>query len=649
MIARTVIENVASALSDNHGVKVIFRGGECHTNGKTIVLPSLPDKLPGPLVEMIRGYLDHEVAHILFSDFRLLKKATEIGRKDKSHLKFVFNAVEDIRIELKMAEVYKGSGINFKKSRDLSIEKLKERLSAADSDPILKAMLFFIVVAQTGWDHPFVIEYGDDIMPLLEHLADEIEASKHLPDCKAALSLAEKILTKIDTFMETPPPMPKGKKPKMGGTPKPDAPVGDTPEAGGDAKVESSEGTPGGSASSEDETSDPAGSGTEDESGETTSDEDEDKTASEKSDEAEEPEAEPDKTASEDEDDVELEETSSEDEELEDEDEEIEDPHKELKERIKESLDSPKEKKLPGMEESISEEAGKMTGWRPYSTEKDTFDPHPEGKIDQYNELSRSLNGVVTTLRGRLSRILLSQKRSKWAGGKMKGIINPCQLHQIITKTSDAVYRIHKDGIKMNTAVSILVDLSGSMGHEGKIRTARETTTLLAETLKRIGIPFEILGFSGDHSDFSRKMPYHDRAGFSGRWGSLDMYYFKTFDENFGQIQKQRIAGMTAHHQNYDGDSVMFAAKRLKQRPERKKILFVLSDGEPAAACCDATDVRDHLHQVATELDADPSLTLVAFGMLTDAPAKYYQNHIVVNDIASFPETLMQKLYKQLV
>jgi cobalamin biosynthesis protein CobT len=198
----------------------------------------------------------------------------------------------------------------------------------------------------------------------------------------------------------------------------------------------------------------------------------------------------------------------------------------------------------------------------------------------------------------------------------------------------------------MNTAISILIDLSGSMGVE-KTAIARRTTILLAETLTRINTPFEILGFSGDLSSAGRPST-EDRSRFA-RWGTLDMFYFKTFDENYGREQKERIAGMQAHAENYDGESVMFAAKRLQARPELKKILFVLSDGAPAASACDYGALRPHLTKVIKDLEKDPRLTVVGFGMLTDAPKKFYRHHVLVDNLEKFPEVLMSNLYKQLV
>ncbi len=657
MIARSVVENIAAALTKNHNLKVFFRGSDCFATKTMIVLPSLPKTLPGKLVEMIRGYLDHEVGHIVFTDFNIVEKAAREGSKDKNALKFVLNCVEDIYVERKMALVYRGCGVNFDKSRDYTTEKLKKRWEDLrekgtdldeGEDPVLRTLIFFIYICQVGWTDPFVEEYASDIMPLLEHLEPEIEAAKLIESTKESYDLAKKILKKIETFSIPEPILPsfdaKGSS------------AGDGSSAGGsdssshvdgDAYVPDSEPddtdsllppvpAKDGDKKSEDKKPDDEKSDDEDD------DEDEDEPLVGKPDPIKiESDKDEDSDGDKDEDDDEDEDAPGD---SDDSDEKEKEDLEKLRERLRESLASDKERFIPSMKDDISEESKKVKGYRPYSTEKDVFKPHPLGKLEVYNAISEELNGIVTTLRGRLSRILLSQKRSRWDGNKRKGILNPSQLHQVVAKTSESVYRVRKDGIKLSTAVSILIDLSGSMG--SKIRITRETAILLSETLNRIYIPFEMLGFSGDHASIKSKDI--DRKLFS-RWGSLDMYYFKSFEENYGREQKERIAGLHAHRENYDGESVLFAANRLLARPERKKILFVLSDGAPCAALCAGSEkLAQHLKSVVKELEKKPGLTLFGFGMLTDAPKRFYTNHILVNNLSKFPEVLMANLYKQL-
>lgn len=168
----------------------------------------------------------------------------------------------------------------------------------------------------------------------------------------------------------------------------------------------------------------------------------------------------------------------------------------------------------------------------------------------------------------------------------------------------------------------------------------------MAETLNLANIPFEVLGFSGDKTYSSTRSG--DRTRFS-RYGSLDMYYFKMFNEGLSQIQKKRIGSMRAMQQNYDGESVRFAANRLLMREERKKVMFVLSDGSPSASHCDYSSLCPHLKQVCKELEKVPDFHLCAFGIQTEAPKKFYRNYVLIDDLKDLPKVLMEKLSKAIL
>ena len=60
---------LARTLTERFGVDVICRGDNAYTNGKVIVLPSLPEPMSSPLERMVVGFLDHEMGHVAFSDF----------------------------------------------------------------------------------------------------------------------------------------------------------------------------------------------------------------------------------------------------------------------------------------------------------------------------------------------------------------------------------------------------------------------------------------------------------------------------------------------------------------------------------------------------------------------------------------------------
>ncbi|WP_444679560.1 hypothetical protein [Halomonas sp. E19] len=100
---RRTIENalpiVAAAYGRKFGVKVKIGQDMAYTDGKSIVVPNIPEDWPHK--DALWGYLAHEAAHIRFTDF-----SVDMG---KGTLKHLLNIVEDARIEREMIAIYPGT------------------------------------------------------------------------------------------------------------------------------------------------------------------------------------------------------------------------------------------------------------------------------------------------------------------------------------------------------------------------------------------------------------------------------------------------------------------------------------------------------------------------------------------------------------
>ncbi len=129
--------------------------------------------------------------------------------------------------------------------------------------------------------------------------------------------------------------------------------------------------------------------------------------------------------------------------------------------------------------------------------------------------------------------------------------------------TSARIFDKRRDPAKLkNAAVVLLVDLSGSM--EGaKEEQARKTAITMAEALTACAIPYYIIGF---HADIGADA-VHD--------------HYVTWANK--RAEREALITMEANGNNFDGYSIRYAAELLKKRSEDNKILFVISDGQPAA------------------------------------------------------------------
>ncbi len=137
------IPMLASALSNKYGVEVEIGGETACTDSNTIYLPSLPIDCDEDFLGFLRGYLDHESAHIRYSDFDLLAKA---------HLsdfeKYIWNCIEDWRIEKKMSSHFNGCKYNFQ----WLIKKIFVKARKDNNKNIQQKVASWLLISIRSWD-----------------------------------------------------------------------------------------------------------------------------------------------------------------------------------------------------------------------------------------------------------------------------------------------------------------------------------------------------------------------------------------------------------------------------------------------------------------------------------------------------------------
>ena len=140
---RDAITKTAKLLARDK-VKVQQRGGQPHVmydrDGKVqyINLPMIPDDPSQELLNAIQGFLDHEVAHVLFTDKLAEYAGIERAKKAGLPLQSVVsmsNIFEDVRIEKKMRVAYQGSARNLTTALEFVLDK-QITPALADADKI---------------------------------------------------------------------------------------------------------------------------------------------------------------------------------------------------------------------------------------------------------------------------------------------------------------------------------------------------------------------------------------------------------------------------------------------------------------------------------------------------------------------------------
>lgn len=121
-----------------------------------------------------------------------------------------------------------------------------------------------------------------------------------------------------------------------------------------------------------------------------------------------------------------------------------------------------------------------------------------------------------------------------------------------------------------NISVTLLMDLSASINEtpqgcsQSILTLSQEAVSLLAWAIEQLGDPFAIAGFCSN----TRHEVYYQ--------------HIKEFDEHWNNDVKSRLSAIKAEYSTRMGAAMRNAGHYLGQQTTEKKLLLILTDGEPA-------------------------------------------------------------------
>lgn len=698
-------------------------------------IPSIPDDASPALMNAIRGFLDHEVGHLLFTDEKVVKKM----RNTKAF--GLWNALEDVYIERRMSEVFTGSRRNLLSTRNLMIDKyfnphIKKAVAMCRGDQRELFLKFFLCPVLRAWDgQPTFADFMEEhwhlidkpIAVLKEFGVDEaVRRMDSTEDCVKVAAAMAKILREMTEMPEGPLPERESSVTKKT---EPEEDSSDEPAAGDDTEVCDEEGldsTPDefSSDDEDDEKSDKSickyipnrhelindtenkpedgdlGHENVDDlpdSEETTAD---DPVTSLGSDVGEEVDDEGDYSPSTDDGSEDRHGSSSDDSEaIEDgEGKADKDGGKEKDEGDRDTSDESDAGFAPHADdmslddalkalENVDEEIGSSTedalasaikselasaslsDYRPYNRSYDFLGPIDEAEehikrarkafgaipmyspVDRYRivpegrklfemKVERHLSSSVSsTLAKDLERAIASRNRVQFIPGQRRGRVHGASLYRL-SMNDDRVFRRKEDHKAVNACVQQVIDLSGSMGGR-KIELALASAYTLADALDRIHVPNVITGFTTYGNPDVATM---SKRGFS-RFEALMLPIIKNWHEKANSPEIRARMGCVAETfpllNNVDGESIAQLASLFAGRMEDKKIMIVQSDGAPCAA---GDGFSNHLRSVTNDIENTSDINLLAIGILTDAPRRYYKNYALVNKVEELGTSVVSEL-----
>lgn len=182
-----------------------------------------------------------------------------------------------------------------------------------------------------------------------------------------------------------------------------------------------------------------------------------------------------------------------------------------------------------------------------------------------------------------------------------------------------------------HVVVALLIDQSGSMKGPS-MAEAVAAAAFVTDLIQRFGARSEILGFTtaGWRGGYPRlDWLEAGRPQRPGRLCALMHVIYKSADEPILSDEARRVmVHPDLLRENVDGEAILWASKRLGERPERHKLLMVLSDGAPVDDSTLASNgpsyLYRHLIAVLQEIEAEGNLTIGGLGINHDTHAFYW-------------------------
>jgi len=260
------------------------------------------------------------------------------------------------------------------------------------------------------------------------------------------------------------------------------------------------------------------------------------------------------------------------------------------------------------------------------------------------NEVSSQIGGVAHRLV-----LLLRSSADRTIGDQESGRIDTRALASVRMGNRRVFLQDRKAPVG-RVAVELLIDQSASMGEaffSGGRRQTRQAFALrgaivLAEALDRAKVPFEVIGFGHD-----RPLPRTDWDRIYTRVESRNLRIFKAFGERYLSVRDRFGSANILEQDNDDGDALLAVASRLAARSESRKIIVVISDGDPCHHGSDSARARGYLKEVI-ERCSSAGMEVGGLGVQTEGVRSLYKHFEVVQDLTEIGPALIRLVTKML-
>jgi hypothetical protein len=263
---------------------------------------------------------------------------------------------------------------------------------------------------------------------------------------------------------------------------------------------------------------------------------------------------------------------------------------------------------------------------------------------NEYERYRQEVLPLIEKLEAELRQIFVARRITKWKDGYQTG--KRIDIKKRIQEKAKEVPAIESRAWQKRElpkekdyAISLLVDISGSMFWDNKSKESLKSIIVLAEVLNRLGINVEVLGFNDEMREYQ----------------SFGEDMSKTVREHIGEImqdaERKRCNVCKSDHNATDiGWATDVAAERLAKQNAEHKILITLSDyqlEESPKHPANKYEIGKVVQKISEETDV--RLIGLGIGQGTEHASSYYDASITDVDAENMAEQLADLIREVIV
>ena len=245
-----------------------------------------------------------------------------------------------------------------------------------------------------------------------------------------------------------------------------------------------------------------------------------------------------------------------------------------------------------------------------------------DGYMSSLEEVKQYVPAVRKVVKGRCVEYSLTHL------GMRSGVLDTGKLAEAVQGVP-TVYKRQGEVRSDRACVCMLVDESGSMYRHGRMLAARKTAVLLNEALSSIpNIELFIYGHTADC----------ERSGVT----ELNIYREK------GYAPKYALGSLEPRSNNRDGLAILETALRVRKQTKEEVLMFIISDGEPAAENYFGMRAIDHTKECVEKAEAMGFRIVQICINASYDPALMFRHFIKMENLGTLARDLGREIAKAL-